>query len=257
MNILHGANFSALWEGMKYMYGTSSTKRSSYRPPLLRRAVFVLAFALGIAYGFVILDIALSIASTTISFSQLNDYQGPWPQLSRQINSSMCTNTSGVLAPGINLCGLQVAQYVCSADIYLCSSLFDIRANPFAPSLPEALRTLTNNSATNAVAFGDDGTAFIIPTSIPEDIAYYGSSFGVLSDCQSITPQCVGAGPSYGPGDSLTLSCPASASFNAALNTTTGSYPFGILDENGDVYATPYLVDSKCVSYYIQQTNIN
>ncbi|KAJ7494308.1 hypothetical protein B0H11DRAFT_2004098 [Mycena galericulata] len=228
MNLLHGANFSALWAGMKYMYGICSIKRSSYRPPVLRLAMFVLAFALFTAYGFALLDIALSISSAPISFSQLNDYMGDWPQLSLQINASMCATTSGEIAPGINLCGLQTAT-----------------GTPFAASLPEALSTLTNNSATNAVAFGNDGTAFIAPAAIPEGFAYYANSYGVLSDCQSITSQCVGSVPSSGSDNSLTLNCPASASFNAAFNTTTNSYPFGILDGDGDVYTTPYLVNSN------------
>ncbi|KAJ7718196.1 hypothetical protein DFH07DRAFT_1011950 [Mycena maculata] len=228
MKLLSGANFSALWEGSKYMYGLGSTKRSSYRPPLFRGAMLVLGLALLLVYGFVVLDIALSFASTTISFSQFNEYEGTWPQMSRQINTSMCATSSGAVASGINLCGLEVPG-----------------STPFAASLPEGLRTLTNNSDTNAVAFGNDGTAIIIPAIIPEDISYYGTSYGVLSDCESITSECIGSGPSYGSGSSLTLSCPASASFNAELNASTGAYPFGVLDEDGDQYATPYLVNSN------------
>ncbi|KAJ7490951.1 hypothetical protein FB451DRAFT_1361661 [Mycena latifolia] len=228
MNILNGANLPAFWGGLKYMFGICSTKRTSYKPPLLRSAMFVLTFALAITYGFVVLDIILSILSSSIAFSQLTDYYGTWPQVSRQINSSMCATTSGAVSSGINLCGLQVAG-----------------SDPFANSLPEALRTLTNNSASNAVAFGNDGTAFIVPASIPDDIAYYATSYGVFSDCQSITPQCVGSGPSYGPVEYLALSCPASANFNATLNTTDNTYPFGILDANGNEYTTPYLVDTN------------
>ncbi|KAJ6606059.1 hypothetical protein DFH09DRAFT_1269153 [Mycena vulgaris] len=228
MNLLHGANFSALWSASKYMYGLDSKKRTSYQPPMLRSAMFILALALAISYGFVVLDILLSVFSTTISFSQLTDYHGAWPQFSRQINSSMCATTSGALASGINLCGLQVAG-----------------ADPFSASLPEALLTLTNNSASNAVAFGNDGTAFIVPALIPDAVAYYGTSYGVISTCESLTQQCVGSGPSYGPAEYLALSCPASATFNAALNTTAGTYPFGIIDANGEEYPTPYLVDTN------------
>ncbi|KAJ7184580.1 hypothetical protein C8R46DRAFT_1299748 [Mycena filopes] len=223
MNILHGANFSALWGGLKYMYGICSQKRTSYKPSILRAAMFVLGLGLGIAYSFVVLDIALGISSTSLAFSQLNDYDGTWPQLSRQMNYSMCATTQGAIAAGINLCGLQVPG-----------------ANPFSGSLPEALSTLTDNSASNAIAFGSDGTAFIVPASIPQDVAYYGTSFGVLSQCQSITDQCIGSGPTYG-ATQLTLSCPAS--FNAAFNTTINSYPFGILDSSGNQYTTPYMVD--------------
>ncbi|KAJ6500800.1 hypothetical protein C8R45DRAFT_1092865 [Mycena sanguinolenta] len=226
MNILHGANFLALLGGLKYMY--SSTTRPSYKPPILRRAMFILAFGLGLIYSFIILAIALSISSESMSFSQLTQYRGTWPQLSRQINSSMCAATGGALAQGINLCGLET-----SGD------------NPFSASLPEALGTLTNNSATNAVAFGDDGTAIVVPASIPEDVAYSGTSFGVISACQSITDQCIGSGPSYGPPGYLALSCPSSVSFNPGFNTSTSSYPFGILDNSGNEYETPYLVDSN------------
>ncbi|KAF7359074.1 hypothetical protein MSAN_01248500 [Mycena sanguinolenta] len=226
MNILHGANFLALFGGLRYLYG--STTRPSYKPPILRRAMFILALGLGLVYSFSILVIALSISSTAMSFSQLIEYRGTWPQLSRQINSSMCAATGGGLAQGINLCGLET-----SGD------------NPFSASLPEALATLTNNSASNAVASGDDGTAIIVPASIPKDVAYSGTSFGVISACQSITDQCIGSGPSYGPPDYLALSCPSSVSFNAGFNTSTSSYPFGILDNSGNEYETPYLVDSN------------
>ncbi|KAF7353875.1 hypothetical protein MVEN_01073400 [Mycena venus] len=190
MNILHGANFAALWGG--------------FNPPILRRAMLILSLGLGLVYSFVILVIALSISSRATYFSQSRDYSGTWPQLSRQINYSMCSTTSDASA-GINICGVET-----------------LGDNPFAASLPEALRTLTNNSATNAVAFGDDGTAFIVPAFIPEDVAYYGTSFEYRA-----------------------LSCPSSASFNAALNTTTSSFPFGILDSAGNEDDTPYLVDSN------------
>ncbi|KAJ7348822.1 hypothetical protein DFH08DRAFT_1079265 [Mycena albidolilacea] len=228
MNLLHGANLSALCGGLKYMYGICTLTKPSYKPPILRRVLFILALALGLVYSFEILVIVLSISSKTMSISQLRDYPGTWPQLSRQINSSMCATTNGAVAQSINLCGLQ-----------------NPGASPFSGSLPEALRTLTNNSATNAVAFGNDGTAFLVPASIPMDAAYYGTSVGVISVCQSITDQCVGSGPAYGPTEYLAFSCPSSVSFNAALNTTTGTYPFGILDSTGNEYGTPYLVDSN------------
>ncbi|KAJ7237712.1 hypothetical protein B0H12DRAFT_1138372 [Mycena haematopus] len=179
MSILHGANFSALCEGLKYMYGP--TTRASPKPPILRRAMFTLTLGLGLVFSFTILAISLSFLSKTISFSQFAEYRGTWPQLSRQLNSSMCATTSGALAQGINVCGLESPG-----------------DNPFSVSLPEALRTLTNNSVTNAVAFGDDGTAIIVAASIPEDFVYSGTTFGVLSACQSITDQCVGSGPSSG-----------------------------------------------------------
>ncbi|KAJ7891424.1 hypothetical protein B0H14DRAFT_2688902 [Mycena olivaceomarginata] len=208
MNLLHAANLSALCGGLKYMYGICTLTKPSYKPPILRRVLFILALALGLVYSFGILVIVLSISSKTMSVSQLRDYPGTWPQLSRQINSSMCATTSGAVAQSINLCGLQ-----------------NPGANPFSKSLPEALRTLTNNSATNAVAFGNDGTAFLVPASIPVDAAYYGTSVGVISVCQSITDQCVGSGPAYGPTEYLALSCPSSVT--------------------GNEYGTPYLVDSN------------
>jgi hypothetical protein len=108
MNVLHGADLSALWGGSKYTFGLGSKKRTSYKPPLLRSAIFTLALALAVTYGFVVLDIVFSILSTPIAFSQLSGYHGTWPQLSRQINSSLCATTSGALVTGTNLCGLQV-----------------------------------------------------------------------------------------------------------------------------------------------------
>ncbi|KAJ7084896.1 hypothetical protein B0H15DRAFT_802268 [Mycena belliarum] len=228
MKILNGGNLVALRGGFSHMRGLSPKKRNSYKAPLLRSATVVLAFGIAATYGFVVLDIIFSILSTTASFSQLTDYRATWPQLSRQINSSTCARTFGAVAPGMNLCGLQSTGVA-----------------PFSASLPQALRTLNNNSATNSVAFGDDGTAFIVPSSIPDSLTFSASSYGVASVCQSITPQCVGPGPSYGPAQYLALSCPASAGFNATLNMTSSAYPFGILDASGNEYASPYLVNTN------------
>ncbi|KAJ7063737.1 hypothetical protein C8F01DRAFT_1134128 [Mycena amicta] len=226
INVLHGMNLPALWSGFKYLHGFGKAKRTSYKPPILRRAVAAVAVTLGLAYTFVALVIALSVSSLSMSFIQLGAYHGTWPQLSRQINSSMCATTSGAIAFGVNLCGLQTAT----------------SAYPFASSLPEGLRTLTNNSATNAVASSDDGTAFVIPSSIPEDVAYYGTSNGVLATCQSVTPECVSSSASGSP---LALNCPSSTGFNAALNTTTNAYPFGILDASGNMLVPTYMVGSN------------
>ncbi|KAJ7290194.1 hypothetical protein C8J57DRAFT_1212836 [Mycena rebaudengoi] len=226
MNVLHGANFAALFEGLHYVYGFGKNKLTSYKPPLLRRAVFVLAFALGVSTLFFVLGTALSISAETTSFTRLSDYRGTWPQLSRQINSSMCADSNGAVAADINLCGLQVAG-----------------TNPFAASLPEALQTLTNTSTKNAVAFASDQTAFIVPASIPQDVVYSAASYGIYTQCESVTELCVGSGPSYGPDTSLDLNCPASVSFNP--EPVSGTYVFGVLDNNGNLLTQPYLVDSN------------
>ncbi|KAK7024060.1 hypothetical protein R3P38DRAFT_2956474 [Favolaschia claudopus] len=228
MKVLHGANPRALWEVTKYIHGFGSSTKPSYTPPVLRRAFVVLALTLGLAYFTDVLLVIFGATSKTMSFSQLGEYQGTWPQLSRQINGSLCTSTGGAVAQGINLCGLETTGNT-----------------PFAASLPEALHTLTNNSAMNALAFANDGSAIIVPASIPGDIAYSGTSYGVVSTCQSVTDQCIGSGSSYGASESLTLNCPASVFFNAAVNSSTGLYPFGILDGNGNEYSKPYMVNSN------------
>ncbi|KAF7331789.1 hypothetical protein MKEN_00058900 [Mycena kentingensis (nom. inval.)] len=228
VSAVHGANFSSLWAGLKYLHGFGKDKRTSYKPPILRRAVGMLAFALGLAYTCVILVVALAISSTSTSFVQLTDYAGAWPQLSRQVNSSMCATTSGLIASGINLCGLQTAT-----------------TRPFANSLPDGLSTLTNNSAMNAVAFTNDGTAIIVPASIPQDVAYYGTSNGVYSECRSVTPQCISDNSQSDASNALAISCPASVGFNAAFNSAVNDYPFGILDATGTVMTSTYLVGSN------------
>ncbi|KAF7294526.1 hypothetical protein MIND_00989100 [Mycena indigotica] len=223
MDILHGGHLPSLWSAVGYIHSLGKDKR---RPPIIKRAVTFLAIALFLSYSFFLVAIAFSLSSTPLSFVELSSYSGTWPRLSRQINSTMCATTSGAVALGINLCGLQSA-----ASTY-----------PFADSLPEGLRTLTNNSANNAVAFGNDGTAFLVPANIPDDVAYYGTSNGVLADCQSVTPECLVTTPSRSP---LSLKCPSSVGFNASLNTATNQYSFGILDASGNPMKNPYNVSTN------------
>ncbi|KAF7323400.1 hypothetical protein HMN09_00120900 [Mycena chlorophos] len=225
VDVLHGVNLSALWSGIKYIHGLNKDKRTSYKPAILRRAVGVVGFVLTLAYSFVVLLIALAASSSSLSFVRLGAYDATWPQLSRQINASACASTSGAVAAGVNLCSLQTAT-----------------STPFSDSLPEGLSTLTNNSGVNAVALGDDGTAFIVPASIPRDVAYYGQANGVLATCQSVTSQCV---TNTAPGSPLGLSCPTALGFDASYNTTSNAYPFGILDSSGNVLAAPYTVASN------------
>jgi hypothetical protein len=152
MKITHGANFSALWEGLRYMYNICSIKRTSYKPGILRRAVFILALGLGFAHSFVVLDIALSISSKTMSFSQLGDYSGTWPLLSRQINSSMCATTSDALAPGVNLCDLQVPGYVFPLPIcsFLTFHLGSTRSPPRYQRLCELSPTILSRTQSSS-----------------------------------------------------------------------------------------------------------
>ncbi|CAK5279169.1 unnamed protein product [Mycena citricolor] len=223
MDVLRSGDIAALLAGLRYM---SSDKRSSYRPPIFRYALGVLGLTLGLAYTFVVVLIIFGGVSHALSFSQVGAYSGSWPKFSRQINATACATTAGAVVAGINFCGLYATG-----------------TNPFGASLPEGLRTLTNTSLTNAVGIANDGTALIIPASLPVNLAFYASTYGISTSCQSVTQQCVSSASNS--SNFLALSCPPSVAFDAAYNTTTGSYPFGIIDPSGTVYSAPYLVDSN------------
>jgi hypothetical protein len=119
MNVLNGANLTSLWSASGFMlgFGSASKAQPLRKPRMLRSAVTVAAFYLTIAYTCVIGESWLSATSESVPFPRQGAYTGSIPQLTRQLNQTMCDANAHIavdspypeLAP---LCGMRVAGYV-------------------------------------------------------------------------------------------------------------------------------------------------
>ncbi|KIM74262.1 hypothetical protein PILCRDRAFT_828428 [Piloderma croceum F 1598] len=228
MNVLYGANLTSLWSASGFMlgFGSASKAQPLRKPRMLRSAVIVAAFYLTLAYTCVISESWLSATSESVPFPRQGAYTGLIPQLTRQLNQTMCDANANIavdipypeLAP---LCGMRVAG----------------TGNGYGASEPEGIRTINNASALNSVAFADNQTALIVPATalMPTNIAFTASTYGVRSTCQSITSKCID--PSNpGPDAFLAINCSALTIFNFALPTTGDPQPFGVLNSSGQVF---------------------
>lgn len=109
--------------------------------------------------------------------------------------------------------------------------------------LPESLRTLSNSSSTNALAWTDNGTAIVVPAHTI-NVSYTAEAIGVQTQCQSITNRCVYCSPSQytNPDGSVDNDCKTATFSSLAwlnfscpnLNTTsdisTDAYVDGLID---------------------------
>jgi hypothetical protein len=125
----------------------------------------------------------------------------------------------------------------------------DRSPDPYRQSLPEGLRTLNNASILNSVAFTDDQIGLIVPATatIPDNVDFTASTYGVHTTCQSITSQCINK--TYtGPDTYLALNCASSTPFNFSMPTTATVASFGILNSSGHILeSNTYNVNSKSV----------
>jgi hypothetical protein len=107
----------------------------------------------------------------------------------------------------------------------------------------EGIRTLTNTSIVNSVAFSDDQTAIMAPANIaiPDDLEFSAQSYGVSATCESVTAACVDLSTVVST-QPLVLTCPPSVNFNASFEAV------GILNDTGNVYLRPEThLTTKCV----------
>ena len=98
----------------------------------------------------------------------------------------------------------------------------------------EGIRTLTNTSVINSVAFSDDQTAIMVPApaATPDNLEYTAQTYGVSTTCESVTTSCVDLSTVVS-SQPLVLTCPSSVNFNASFST------IGILNDTGNVYLRP------------------
>lgn len=112
MNVLHGANLPALWDGCKFLFGFGSANKAQLlrKPAMLRNAVLLLFLYLGLAYACVISESWLSVTSDAVPFPQNIPYNGSWPLLTRQLNQTLCDIYSSNVVPDFPyygpLCGI-------------------------------------------------------------------------------------------------------------------------------------------------------
>jgi hypothetical protein len=118
MSTLHGANISALRDGITHLlgFGTSNQLKSVRKPLILQHSVALLGFLLSLAYGCTVFETWLSVSSNTVPFPRDTPYEGSQTQMSRQVNQTLCAAFANVtIAPDPNipsLCGLENARCV-------------------------------------------------------------------------------------------------------------------------------------------------
>lgn len=110
MSVLHGANLPALWDGCKFMlgFGTMNKMQPLRKPQLLRSAVAILCFYLGLAYACAISESWLSATSEAVPYPQKTAYGGSVPLLARQLNQTLCNfySSNSVFPDWAPLCGI-------------------------------------------------------------------------------------------------------------------------------------------------------
>lgn len=228
LNIIGGANLGTLWKGFLYIFGLdgSSSATSPKKPYLVISSFVVLTVLMASAYACVLFETILGATATSFMYPQTTNWTLAPPMLGRVLNETLCTGTG---EPGFTaLCGMMDP------------------GSGSDPMAPEGIRTVTNTSTANQVAFSDDQTAIIVSplSQIPLNFEYAAQGYGVQSSCQSVTTQCFNMS-NPGPDAFPILNCSADTLYNVSLNqdgsnTEQGAYTsvhfaIGVLDEDGNV----------------------
>lgn len=147
-------------------------------PRLLSKAISVLGLLLFFSYGVSLLDTWLHLSTSAAFFISTSPYPvNARTDFGKQINKTLCEDMTDFTTPYDdstpatygNVCGLFIGgqlQYTVSA--------------------PEGIRTLSNSSVLNKVAFANDATAIVAPAYLPtsQNVTYTASTVGVSSVCQ-------------------------------------------------------------------------
>jgi len=137
--------------------------------------------------------------------------------MSKQVNQTLCDENGDTVIPGTYFCGLEHNHF---------QTVQWLEA--------EGIRTLTNTSVLNSVAFSDDQTAIMVPAPAvtPDNLEYTAQTYGVSTTCESVTTSCVDLSTVVS-SQPLVLTCPSSVNFNASFSA------IGILNDTGNVYLRP------------------
>lgn len=112
MNTLTGANLSAIWNGVIFVMGLDSASKVQHlrKPRILRQAVWLLLFILGLAYACAGFETWLGVSSDPILFPQQAQYPGSPPMMSKRVNQTLCDENGDTIIPGTYFCGLEHNQ---------------------------------------------------------------------------------------------------------------------------------------------------
>ncbi|KAG9044580.1 hypothetical protein FS837_007898 [Tulasnella sp. UAMH 9824] len=109
-----------------------------------------------------------------VAITRMSSYPGSTlPSYGRQLNKTQCEEYARIGLSAAASCGMERSVH-----------------DPFAPSLPEGLQTLTNTSANHLAVFTDDGSqSVIVPASTEANVAYEATTLGVGLTSECLKPQ--------------------------------------------------------------------
>ncbi|PPQ81379.1 LOW QUALITY PROTEIN: hypothetical protein CVT25_015900 [Psilocybe cyanescens] len=204
MSMCNGSNLRSLFTSVKYVALKRPTdKAAKVSPaPMLWQSIFILGSLLAISYIAAGADAWMHASSTSVIIPSNSAYaaSSALPSLGREINATMCQAASAFNTDAIG--------HIIAAS---CGML-NTGSGGSGNQLAEGIRVLSNSSNLHKVAFTDDQTAILIPSSLPSNITYEARTMGVRSQCTTITKACVfevadGSFLDYGPNAFLNLDC--------------------------------------------------
>ncbi|KAF8995980.1 hypothetical protein BDQ17DRAFT_1364875 [Cyathus striatus] len=254
LSICNGAGIMNLYNGVRYVFTGDKSRRNIHAPLILRQSVFFLFLILLLSYIISGADAWFHATSRAITLN----FNTPFSSSSassnlvnfgREINSTMCQIAATAVDPTGTTqqsCGLQN----------------DGTAGSDMVTRQESLRALSNSSLVNRVEYTDDQTAIMVPTSLPSNITFAGTTIGVKSACKSITNGCLAPTTDfgYGPSAYLQLDCNKAGELYNISQARDSSYVGGwAIDSQGngqfgfEIDSNPYHAAAiiQSVSYYI------
>ncbi|PPQ66040.1 hypothetical protein CVT26_010796 [Gymnopilus dilepis] len=224
LTLCSGANFSALFSSIKYVFGIgqpSGNGKAPRHPPILHQSILFLGSLLTVTYIAAGADAWLHNTSKSISIVSISSYSSvATANFGREINSTLC----------------DPSQYVNGSVGQLTCGLISGGSGGSGRTLAEGVRVVSNSSSLHKVVYADDQTAIIIPNTLPDNITYTAQTIGVKSQCRSITRQCVygiqeGQLVDYGPDAAANINCTRSG---IAFNSTAAERSLCALDSQGN-----------------------
>ena len=138
---------------------------------MLSQSIFLLGLFLVSSYAVAAFDTWLHLSSSAISITQLHPLSSSVRAYGKQINETQC-------AESYTKNQMPLTQSLCE--------LVSDNDDAFGFSAPEGLRTVSNSSDSNQVAYTDDQHAILVPSSldINPNISYSASTYGVQTSCE-------------------------------------------------------------------------
>ena len=153
-------------------WGDVSKKQDLPVPRLLRRALAVLFYLLLLSYLVTASDAWLHATSKATIIQSTTPIQSGSLQadFGRAINTTQCTEAMATSSPD-------------SSFYASCGQILGLAGHDSGP-IREGLRTISNSSSINRVAFTDDQTAILVPDTLPANISYTAKTLGFKASCK-------------------------------------------------------------------------